>query len=175
MKASAALAVRTGIPLAVGLLVLCRTWAWATDWPQYRGLATDGSSPDLIATAWATNSPGFVVWTNRSLTNGLGSFAVSQGRAFTQISKDDGQGNLLEYCVAVDVVTGTNIWATPIDTAQQWDPSYTGNGGDGTAPYNTGDGPRTTPSVKDGRVIAFSGVYFGLMNLVCMNFTNGSV
>src|SRR5664279_3228833 len=34
-----------------------------------------------------------------------------------------------------------------------------------------GDGPRTTPSVNDGRVIAFS----GLMHLVCMNVTNGSI
>jgi len=149
--------------------------ALATDWPQYRGLMTDGTSPDLIATTWTTSSPGFVVWTNRSLTNGFSVLAVSQGRAFTMISRNDGQGNLLEYCVAVDAATGTNIWATPIDTAQQWDPSYNGNGGDGTSPYNLGDGPRTTPSVSGGRVIAFSGVFSGLMNLVCLNFTNGSV
>ena len=32
------------------------------------------------------------------------------------------------------------------------------NGGDGTAPYNTGDGPRTTPSVNAGRVFALPGL-----------------
>ena len=66
--------------------------------------------------------------------------------------------------MGVDAATGTNLWATPIDNAP-WDPSYTGDGGAGTAPYNTGDGPRTTPSVKDGRVFALS----GLMHLVCLN------
>lgn len=160
--------VRTGA--ALGLLLLGQAVALATDWPQYRGPTTDGISPDPIAATWATNSPSFVVWTNMSLTNGFSSFAVSQGRAFTLISKDDGSGSRLEYCVAVDAPTGTNIWATPIDDAP-WDPSVTYNGGDGSAPYNTGDGPRTTPSVQDGRVIAFS----GLMHLVCLNFTNGSV
>ena len=45
------------------------------------------------------------------------------------------------------------------------------NGGDGTAPYDTGDGPRTTPSVNAGRVFALS----GLLHLVCLNATNGSV
>jgi outer membrane protein assembly factor BamB len=155
---------------AAGLLLLGQAKALAADWPQYRGPATDGFSPDAIAATWATNSPTFVVWTNMSLTNGFSSFAVSQGRAFTLISKDDGNGNLLEYCLAVDAATGANIWATPIDNAP-WDPSYTGNGGDGSAPYNTGDGPRTTPATRDGRVFALS----GLMKLACLNETNGSV
>ena len=146
------------IGATLGLLLLGQAVALATDWPQYRGPATDGSSPDLIATAWATNSPGFVVWTNMSLTNGFSSFAVSQGRAFTLISKRDGSASLLEYCVAVDAATGANLWATPIDNAP-WDPSYNnGAGGAGTAPYNTGDGPRTTPSANAGRVFALSGL-----------------
>lgn len=130
----------------------------------------DGSSPDAMATTWATNTPGFLVWTNGSLTNGLSSFSVSQGRAFTMISKDDGTGNLREYCVAVDAATGTNLWATPIDTAP-WNPTVNYNGGDGIAPWNTGDGPRTTPSVNGGRVFALS----GLMHLVGLNVTNGAV
>ncbi len=155
---------------ALVLMALGTAVALATDWPQYRGPATDGTSPDLIATTWATNSPGFVVWRNTSLTNGLSSFAVSQGRAFTMVSRTDGNGNLLEYCVAVDAATGGNLWATPIDNAP-WDPSVTYNGGDGAAPYNTGDGPRTTPSVSAGRVFALS----GLMHLVCLNATNGTV
>jgi outer membrane protein assembly factor BamB len=130
----------------------------------------DGSSPDLMSTTWATSSPTFVVWRNTSLTNGFSSFAVSQGRAFAMFSKDDGAGNLLECCAAVDAATGANLWITPIDNAP-WDPTVNYNGGDGTAPYNTGDGPRTTPSVNAGRVFALS----GLMHLVCLNATNGSV
>jgi outer membrane protein assembly factor BamB len=110
-----------------------------------------------------------VVWTNGSLTNGFSTFAVSQGRAFTLISKRVG-GGLREYCVAVDAASGANLWETPIDIAP-WNPSVTYNGGDGAYGYNTGDGPRTTPSVSGGRVIALS----GLMHLVCLNATNGSV
>jgi outer membrane protein assembly factor BamB len=155
---------------ALALVLLFQEAALATDWPQYRGPATDGSSPDAMATTWATNSPAFVVWRNTSLTNGFSSFTVSQGRAFAMFSKDDGNGNLLECCAAVDAATGANLWVTPIDDAP-WDPTVSYNGGDGSAPYNTGDGPRTTPSVNAGRVFALS----GLMHLVCLNATNGSV
>src|SRR5262249_52538374 len=85
----------------------------ASDWPQYRGPATDGSSPDLISTSWPPNGPA-VLWSNLSLTNGFSTFAVSQGRAFVLISTNDGGGNLLDYCVAVDAATGAVIWATPL-------------------------------------------------------------
>ena len=155
---------------ALVLVLLGRGLASGTDWPQYRGPATDGSTPDGIATTWATNSSTFVVWKNASLTNGFSSFAVSQGRAFAMISKTDAHGNLLEYCAAVDAATGANLWATPIDRAP-WDPTSSGDGGDGAAPYNRGDGPRTTPSVNAERVFALS----GLLHLVGLNATNGSV
>jgi hypothetical protein len=98
-------------------MLLGQAVALATDWPQYRGPATDGSTPDVIAATWATNTAGFVVWKNMSLTNGFSSFAVSQGRAFALISKADGNGHLLEYCVGVDAATGMNLWAAPIDNA----------------------------------------------------------
>jgi hypothetical protein len=155
----------------VGVLALL-PWAvavTAADWPQYRGPTTDGRTPESISPNWPASGP-TVRWTNPSLTNGFSSFAVSQGRAFVMSSQDDGSGNLFEYCVAVDAVTGTNIWQTLIDIAP-WDPSVTYNGGDGAPPYNTGDGPRTTPSVTGGSVLALS----GLLHLVCMNATNGSV
>ncbi len=155
---------------AVLFLLLFRLPTFATDWPQFRGPTTDGATPDPIATTWATGSPGFIIWTNLSLTNGFSSFAISQGRAFTQISKGTTR---LEYCVAVNTTTGTNLWATPIDTAP-WDPNSasTSTGGDGNAPCNTGDGPRTTPSVKNGRVFALSGKNLHLLGL---NATNGAV
>ena len=105
-----------------------------------------------------------------SLTNGFSSFAVSGGRAFTLTSMIDLGGVLREYCVAVDATTGTNLWATPLDI-EPWDPSSIGDGGAGIYPYDTGDGPRSTPSVAGGQVIALS----TLLHLVCLNATNGSV
>jgi outer membrane protein assembly factor BamB len=153
---------------AVGLLLLWQVIALGTDWPQYRGAATDGVSPDPIATNWGPTGPP-VVWRNQSVSNGFSCIVVSQGRAFAMMSKDDGNG-YFEYCVAWDAATGTNIWATPVAPAP-WDPGVNYNGGDGTGPYNTGDGPRSTPSVQDGRVFVLSG---GLQ-LVCLNATNGSI
>jgi outer membrane protein assembly factor BamB len=161
---------------AAGALVMfCAVTGFATDWPQYRGPTTDGTSPDPIATHWPATGP-TVVWTNRSLTNGFSCFAVSQGRAFVQVSKTDGGGHLREYCVGVDAATGANLWATPIGD-EPWDPSFTGDGGAGIAPYNTGDGPRPTPSANGGRVIVLSSgnAYTPELHLVCLNATNGSV
>ena len=160
---------------AVGLAVLYPLFAFATDWPQYRGPATDGTSPDAISTQWPTNGPA-VLWRNSSLTNGFSSFAVSGGRAFTQVSKDDGTGNLQEYCVAVDAAAGTNLWKTLIGV-EPWDPTSTGDGGAGSSPYWMGDGPRPTPSVSGGRVFVFSSGSASLpeLHLLCLNATNGSV
>ena len=156
----------------LNLLWLGPTIALATDWPQYRGPASDGSTPDAIAARWATNSPGFIVWTNGSLTNGFSTFAVSQGRAFTLMSKQVA-ATTNEYCVGIDAATGALLWSTPIDT-EKWDwnsASYGGNGASPGSAYGRGDGPRTTPAVKDGKVVALS----AQMHLVCLNATNGNV
>ena len=152
----------------VALFLIGHVFAFATDWPQYRGLATDGTSPDPISSNWGPTGPP-VAWRNQSVSNGFSCVVISQGRAFALMSKDGGNG-YSEYCVALDAATGTNIWATPIAPAP-WDPSVNYNGGDGLAPYNTGDGPRATPSVNDGRVFALSGA----LRLVCMDVTNGAV
>jgi outer membrane protein assembly factor BamB len=155
---------------AIGFLLFFSSIALATDWPQFRGPTMDGVSPDPISTNWPVSGPP-VVWSNWSLTNGFSSFAVSQGRAFANFSKVNGSGTRLEYCAAVDAATGTNLWARPTGLAL-WDPSSQGDGGAGLAPFDMGDGPRSTPSVVNGRVVALSSYD---MHLVCLNVTNGSV
>jgi outer membrane protein assembly factor BamB len=154
--------------LAMGIVLLTGANLFGTDWPQFRGPNTDGISPDGIATVWSGGGL-TAIWTNRTVTNGFSSVAVSQGRAFVMMSKDVG-GGLYEYCAAMNATNGANLWATPIDIAP-WSPGYTGDGGAGSYPYDTGDGPRTTPSITGGRVLALS----GYLHLVCMNATNGSV
>jgi outer membrane protein assembly factor BamB len=161
---------------AVALLWLVQVSVFAGDWPQYRGPTTDGISTERIATTWATNSPGFVVWTNRSLSNGFSSFAVAGGRAFTLKSVEDGTGTgtYNQFCVAVDAATGTNLWATYIDSTP-WDASVNYNGGEGKSPCDRGDGPRSMPAVKDGQVFVLSAADASTFMLVCLNATNGSV
>jgi outer membrane protein assembly factor BamB len=102
------------------------------------------------------------------MTNGFSSFAVSQGRAFTLISRD--LGGRKEVCVAADAATGFELWATPIDNAP-WDYNSTVDGGAGKAPCYKGDGPRSTPAVQADRVFALSGT----LHLVCLNATNGAI
>ncbi len=163
--------------VVAGLLSLLPVLLSATDWPQYRGPATDGTSPDVISTNWPVNGA-TVLWRNSTLTNGFSSFAVSGGRAFTQVSKDDGTGSgaLAEYCVAVDANTGANLWTTLVGI-EPWDPSSAGDGGAGSSPYWLGDGPRPTPSVSGGRVIVLSSGSANIpeLHLLCLNATNGSV
>ena len=81
---------------------------------------------------------------------------LEQVRARASAQENFSRAAFVEYCAAVDAATGNNLWATPIDTAP-WDPAYDGDGGSGSYPHDLGDGPRTTPSVTDGRVIALSG------------------
>jgi outer membrane protein assembly factor BamB len=153
---------------AVSCLLLAASTlaAAATDWPQYRGPTHDGISTDRIQKQWATGSPGFLLWRNNSLTNGFSSFAVSQGRAFTLMSRN--LGGMKEVCVALDAATGTQLWATPIDNA-----TYDVGGDEGLSGsyYTGGDGPRSTPAVQAGRVFALS----AHLHLLCLNATNGSV
>ena len=154
--------------IALTFLTLFRFVGLAADWTQYRGPNTDGVSPDAILTTWPAGGP-TELWRNRSVSNGFSCIVVSQGTAFALMSMDNGSG-YSEYCMAVDALTGQNLWATPIDQAP-WDPTVNYNGGDGSAPYNTGDGPRTTPSVAGDRVIALS----GSMHLLCMDAGSGGV
>jgi outer membrane protein assembly factor BamB len=150
------------------LMLVSALTSSATDWPQYRGPTTDGVSPDPIT--WPAGGP-TAGWTNMSLKNGFSSFVISRGRAFTLISQDPGSGRI-EYCAAVDAATGNNIWTAPIGPAPGDDPSAVGgNGGSGTPPYNTGDGPRTTPAVEGGSVFVLS----AHMVLVSLNWTNGTI
>lgn len=148
--------------LSVGelqMILLFALSASAGDWPQYRGPTHDGVSTDRILLQWPPGGP-TVLW-RKPLTNGFSSFAVSQGRAFTLISRNIG-GQLSEVCVGLDAATGTELWATPIGAA-----SYP----DGGTGLGSEDGPRTTPSAQDGRVFALS----AYLTLVCLNATNGSV
>ena len=120
---------------------------------------------------WVTNSSN-VLWRNSSASNGFSSVVVSQGRALAMSLKSNGAGGYDEYCVAINATTGATLWSKRVDAAPpDWDPNGVYYGGDGTPPWYTGDGTRTTPAAEHGRVFAFS----GSLRLVCLNATNGSI
>jgi len=134
------------ILLWAGLAALC-----GMDWPQYRGAAGNSESPELLLSTWPANGPR-QVWRTGSLTNGFSAFAVSGDRAFTQIWREH-QGQNTEFCVALEAATGRELWSIPVGTAYY---PQTGAGED--------DGPRSTPSIQDGRVFVLT-TYLSLLSL----------
>lgn len=122
------------------LAFLAATATYAGDWPQYRGPNQDGISTEAINVAWGTNGPK-VAW-KVPMHNGFSSFTISGGKAFTQVLRND-----RELCVALDAATGRELWAADVGLGK-----YPGGGDAGTPDNKGGDGPRSTPTVNDGRV-----------------------
>jgi outer membrane protein assembly factor BamB len=120
----------------------------AADWPQYRGPDQTGSSAESVTLAWPAGGPK-VLW-KLPTQNGFSSFAVSGGRVFTQVNRDLG-GEAREICLALDAVTGKELWAADVDKGE-----YMSGGNAGAKGNNGGDGPRSTPTVHDGLVYVFN-------------------
>lgn len=112
----------------------------AADWPQYRGPNFDGISTEKADPQWKGAGPK-VVWRVPTPT-GFSSFSVAGGKAFTQIVRGG-----RELCVALDAATGREVWACDVGEGK-----YPGGGDAGSPDNKGGDGPRSTPTVCDGRV-----------------------
>lgn len=143
--------------LLPGALVSFSVSIRGVDWPQYRGPTHDGKSTDRITKQWsgAVTNP---AW-RFVLTNCLGGFVVSGGRAFTQTVRAT-NGEPKEVCVALSITNGTELWTTAVDTINYPDLGV-----------GTDDGPRTTPAVDGGSVFVFS----SYLKIYRLNATNGAV
>jgi hypothetical protein len=148
---------RISLDWALGCFLLPALALNAADWPQYRGPNHDGMSMDPIKHNWSGSmtNPVWLV----PVRNGLCSFAVSGGRAFSQIRRNL-NGADKEVCVALSTTNGDELWATIVDNNTYYD------GGVG---YD--DGPRTTPSAAGDSVYVLS----SYLNLWRLNATNGAV
>jgi outer membrane protein assembly factor BamB len=112
----------------------------AADWPLYRGPNQDGVSLEKVDVQWNGDGPK-VLWRKQTNT-GFSSFAVSGGKAFTQVLRNI-KGNSREVCLALDAATGKELWFAEIAAGKY-------EGGGDTA--GGGDGPRSTPTVSNGKV-----------------------
>jgi hypothetical protein len=133
--------------------------SFGKDWPQYRGANHDGISTDRIIKQWtgAVTNPLWRIY----LSNGISSMTVSGGRAYTQVARTAAAlGTNLEYCVALNITNGAELWATPVDFA-----NYPNAG------VGSDDGPRSTPTLDSGSVFVLS----SNLKLLRLNATNGSV
>ena len=133
----------------------------AADWPQYRGPDQTGATAEKVLLDWQAGGPK-LLW-KIPTPNGFSSFAVSGGKAYTQVNRDrDGQPR--EVCLALDALTGKELWAADVGEGR-----YPGGGDTGAPGNDGGDGPRSTPTCNDGRV------YVATPNLVlyCLDASTG--
>ncbi len=133
----------------------------AADWPQYRGPDQTGATAEKVLLDWPAGGPK-LLW-KIPTPNGFSSFAVSGGKAYTQVNRDrDGQPR--EVCLALDALTGKELWAADVGEGR-----YPGGGDTGAPGNDGGDGPRSTPTCNDGRV------YVATPNLVlyCLDASTG--
>ena len=152
---SATLACATA--LAAGLTMLP-----AADWPQYRGPNLDGSTTEKIAVKWPAAGPK-VVWKTPT-PNGFSSFTVAADHAFTIVARTV-DGGPREVVVALAAGTGKEAWAFTLGGT-----AYGNDGGKSGAKGNDGgDGPRSTPTVSDGKVYVLSAD----LALTCLDAASG--
>jgi hypothetical protein len=141
------------------LVVVSTTLMRAADWPNYRGPTHDGVSTERINKNW-TGSVTNPVWMVH-LTNGVTSFSVSGGRAFTQVARNTNGGNR-EVCLALSTTNGTVLWSVIVDETASYP-----NGGVGV----TDDGPRSTPVVYAGSVYLLT----SYLKLLRLNAASGAI
>ncbi len=111
--------------------------AGAADWPQWRGLQRDGLSPEKgLLVPWPAAGPK-MLWKTQGLGEGYSSFAVADGRLYTQ-----GQRGSQAYLIALDVGSGNKVWETAVGAAFH---------------ESRGNGPRGTPTVDGDRIYAVAG------------------
>ena len=131
------------------------------DWPTYRGPNGDGITKAKLGKAWDSAGPK-QVWKVET-TKGFSSLAASGGVAATLVTRDF-EGSATEHCVALDAATGKELWAAPLKLAK-----YNGGGNDGTRDNKDGDGPRSTPTISEGKVY----VYGSNLDLYCLDGKTG--
>lgn len=136
--------LRQALPLGL----LFSTISLAGDWPQYNGESSDRSaSAELGDPSFPDDGPK-VAW-RIAMKSGFSSFAIVGDRAYT-IDGRKVDGEWVETCIALDATTGEELWAASLSSGE-----YDGGGGAGAPGNDGGDGPRSTPSVIDGRVYVY--------------------
>jgi hypothetical protein len=132
--------IRSSIRCMVASLLLLGSVATSArsapaQWPQWRGPGRDGISRETgLLQQWPEAGPP-LAWQASGAGAGYSSFAVADGRLYTL-----GARQSTEYILAFDAVSGEKLWEAA-------------NG----RRFNNdrGDGPRSTPTVDDGRVYVF--------------------
>ena len=148
------------------IIILGASQLQAIDWNQYHGRRSDNKTDELItSTSWLEKRNAQKWKTPTPL--GFSSFSCEGTKAFTLIAEEDEDGLMREVCIALDTLTGKHLWKTWLCRMD-----YKSGGGNSGASNNSGgDGPRSTPSVFNGKVW----VYDSDMNLYCIHANTGKI
>ena len=120
-------------PIAAALLLAAGASSAEEDWPQWRGPNRDGISRETgLLADWPEGGPELVFRAD-GLGAGYSTVSIAGGRMFTL-----GMASGREWVFALDAQTGALLWSTPHGAGYR----------DGR-----GDGPRSAPTVVEGRVI----------------------
>ena len=138
----------------------------AGEWNQHRGPFSNNLSDESITSANWLKSISAVAWKEKTPL-GFSSFTTYEGNAFTLVAEEDEDGLMREICIALDLKTGKREWSTHLGIMDY----KAGGGNSGASDNKGGDGPRSTPSVLDGKVWA----YDSDMSLYCLSAKNGKL
>ncbi len=131
-------------------LILAFT-AIAADWPQWRGPERNGISSETgLLTSWPSGGPK-VLWKASGLGVGYSSFAIVNGKMYTQ-----GQRGKQEFVLALDVNNGNKLWETV--TSRNFE-------------NDRGSGPRGTPTFDNGKLYAMTGEG----TVICIDAATGKI
>ena len=134
------------------------------DWPQYHGPLFNKSTESSSIGGNKLQISSQLMWKSPTPL-GFSSFSIQNDLAFTLVAEEDEDGLLREVCIALDMSSGRRTWQQNLGIA-----SYGHAGGNaGTRDNSGGDGPRSTPSVKYGRVF----IYDSAMVLHCLSAKSG--
>jgi outer membrane protein assembly factor BamB len=136
--------------VVTGALLVFAGWAWAADWPQFRGPDANGISPETgLNTDWAQKKPA-QLWKVTLGDDGFGGPAVANGKVF-YVDHNENQ----DIVRVLDLTTGKELWQYAYE--ESGGPNYGFN--------------RATPCVKDGMVYTVS--MKGVIN--CLAEADGKV
>lgn len=113
--------------------------AKAAQWPQWRGPDRDGRSAETaLLEVWPDDGPR-LIWRSDALGRGYSSISASDGKLITM-----GQLGNAQFVIALNPETGDEIWRS------ETGPGYQDH-------FDYGDGPRSSPTVHEGRVYSVDG------------------
>ena len=148
------------------LLASITSWMNAGEWNQHRGPFSNNLSDESISSANWKKSLSAIQW-KVDTPLGFSSFTTFNGHAYTLVAEEDEDGLMREICISLDLKTGKRVWSTHLGIMDY----KAGGGNSGASDNKGGDGPRSTPSVLDGKVWA----YDSDMSLYCLSAKDGKL